>query len=223
MDGFLTIRLPALAAPGREVAAREQLTAPAGNDNVADEELIARIAGGEQEALAALFRRFAATVHRVADRVLRDASEADDLLQDVFLLIYRKAALFDRSKSPAHFWILQMTYHCAISRRRYLNSRHFYTRLDLDAAADQLAVPYASANAYENSIEALLGNGTLEKVFQSLSDNQRQTLRLFFQEGYTLDEIAAELGQSRDNVRHHYFRGLEKLRKQIFGGKPGAK
>jgi RNA polymerase sigma-70 factor (ECF subfamily) len=64
----------------------------------------------------------------------------------------------------------------------------------------------------------------MQGVFEALSENQRQTLRLFFIEGYTLVEIAAKLGQSRGNVKHHYFRGLDRLRKQFFGGKlPGER
>jgi RNA polymerase sigma-70 factor, ECF subfamily len=59
---------------------------------------------------------------------------------------------------------------------------------------------------------------------EALSENQRQTLRLHFMEGYTLDEIAAKLGQSRGNIKHHYFRGLDRLRKEIFGSKlPGER
>ena len=176
-----------------------------------------RVGEGDKESLALLFRRYAGSVRGVAYRVLRDTSEADDLLQDIFLLIYRKCRAFDSSKGPARFWILQMTYHHAISRRRYLNSRHVYTRLDLDDVERDSTALHASNERFEQSIEAGLGNGAMEKMFQALSENQRQTLRFFFQEGYTLDEIAAELGQSRDNVRHHYFRGLEKLRRQIFG------
>ena len=56
-------------------------------------------------------------------------------------------------------------------------------------------------------------------MFDALSEAQRQTLRLYFFEGYTFEEIAAKLDQTRGNIKHHYFRGLEKLRKQIFGSK----
>jgi DNA-directed RNA polymerase specialized sigma24 family protein len=56
-------------------------------------------------------------------------------------------------------------------------------------------------------------------VFAKLSLNQRETLRLHFIEDYSFAEIAARLGQSRGNIKHHYFRGLEKLRKQLFAGK----
>lgn len=223
MDAFATIRLPSLAAPGKEETGSEEPQALRTKTTASDEDLLARIGQGEHDALATLFRRYAGLVRGVAYRVLRDSSEADDLLQDIFLQVYRKCRAFDSSKGPARFWILQMTYHRAISRRRYLDSRHFYTRIDLEDVASESTVLHANGQPYEDSIEAVLGNGTLEKMFQTLSENQRETLRLFFQEGYTLDEIASELGQTRENVKHHYFRGLEKLRKQIFGGNSRAK
>jgi RNA polymerase sigma-70 factor, ECF subfamily len=187
--------------------------------SLSDEGLIALISTNDNEALALLFRRYARIIRGVAYRVLRDVSEADDLLQDVFLLIHRLCKTFDSSKGPVRFWILQVAYRRAISRRRYLTSRHFYTRLDLDDTESELADTGASAGELEDSIDARLGNGGLAGVFESLSENQRQTLRLFFVEGYTFDEIAAKLGQSRGNVKHHYFRGLDRLRKQFFGGK----
>ena len=58
----------------------------------------------------------------------------------------------------------------------------------------------------------------VRKALQSLPDDQRRTLELYFREGYTLGEIAVELGQSKGNVRQHFCRGLEKLRKQMFPG-----
>jgi len=62
----------------------------------------------------------------------------------------------------------------------------------------------------------------LQSWIAELSESQRQTLHLFFFEGYTFDEIAAKLGQTVGNARNHYYRGLDKLRKQISAGKlPG--
>lgn len=174
-----------------------------------DETLLVRISDGDNESLALLFRRYARIVRGVAYKVLRDSSEADDLLQDIFLLIHRSCRTFDSSKGSARFWILQMTQHRAITRRRYLISRHFYTRVDLDDVGRELAAHETDGLATEG----------LEKAFEGLSDNQRRTLELFFVEGYTLGEIATKLNQTRGNVKNHYFRGLEKLRKQIFGSK----
>jgi RNA polymerase sigma-70 factor (ECF subfamily) len=225
MNSSATIRIPGLAVPTED---HEPSAGPVEvqvvDAAVSDEALIVQICAGSREAQAILFRRHASFVRRVAYRVLRDASEADDLLQDVFLLIHRLCRTFDSSKSPARFWILQMAYRRAISRRRYLTSRHFYTRLDLDDAASQLVDSRTSTAQLEDSIDGRLEIGGVQLVFDALSENQRQTLRLFFIEGYTFDEIAAKLGQSRGNVKHHYFRGLERLRKELFGGKlPGER
>lgn len=220
MNSSLTSRFPTIAASksGGQCPSNSINPVPTAAD-VSDEVLLVRICEGDKEALASLFRRYARMVRGVAYRVLRDPSEADDLLQDIFLLIHQKCKTFDSSKSPARFWILQMTYHRAISRRRYLDSRRFYSQVDLEDAARELPELGTKSRRYEDSIDGVLGNGALEKMFQELSDDQRQTLRLHFMEGYSLDEIAAELGQSRGNVKHHYFRGLEKLRKQILGTK----
>jgi RNA polymerase sigma-70 factor (ECF subfamily) len=225
MDATATIRLAGIAISQEGTkAAPSQDGQRVLETEFSDEALMVQVCEGSREALAVLFRRYARLVRGVAYRVLRDTSEADDLLQDVFLLVQRFCRTFDRSKAPAKFWILQMAYRRAISRRRYLTSRHFYTRLDLEDAAIQLEDQQASVGRLEDSIDGRLEAGKIQQVFEELSDNQRQTLRLFFVEGYTLDEIATQLGQSRGNVKHHYFRGLDRLRKEFFGGKlPGER
>ena len=225
MNSSVTIRIPGFGVRANDSqTSQATAAAPVSGAQVSDEALMTQICDGSREALAVLFRRHARVVRTVSYRVLRDTSEADDLLQDVFLLVHRLCTKFDSSKGPARFWILQMTYRRAISRRRYLTSRHFYTRLDLDDTASELADPRRIAGQLEDSIDGHLGNGGLQKVFETLSENQRETLRLFFIEGYTFDEIAAKLGQSRGNVKHHYFRGLDRLRKEFFGGKlPGER
>jgi RNA polymerase sigma-70 factor (ECF subfamily) len=182
-----------------------------------DEILINLIETGNRDALGLLFRRYARVVRRVALRVLKDPSEADDLLQDVFILIHRLCGAFDSSKTSAQFWILQMTYRRAISRRRYLNSRHFYTQVELDEGA--LPAPDSGSAHSEGSVGQRLAELDLQKMFGALSEDQQKTLRLHFIEGYTLDEIATTLGQTKRNIRNHSFRGLERLRKLIFAGK----
>jgi RNA polymerase sigma-70 factor (ECF subfamily) len=181
-----------------------------------DEVLLARIGDGDREALACLFHRYARLVRAVGYKILRDDSEADDLLQDVFLFIHQKSAVFDSSKSSARSWIVAMAYQRAIDRRRYLTSRHFYTQVDLEDVRDELSSPGVMAGRYENSIEEVLGRIGLRNVLGALSEIQRQTLGLHLFEGYSFEEIAVKLDQTRGNVKHHYFRGLEKLRKQIF-------
>lgn len=184
-----------------------------------DEALMALVCEGDKEALASLFRRHARIVRGVAYRVLRDISEADDLLQDIFLLVHRLCRTFDSSKGSVRLWILQMTHRRAISRRRYLTSRHFYSTVGIDDVAETLKDERTEKDHFETSFAGVLEAGRLDQAFESLSEGQRQTIWLHFIEGYTLGEIASKLGQSRGNIKHHYFRGLDRLRKQLFGGK----
>ena len=221
MDGAVSTRL--FAGPNRlknkDDVIPELPSASASVQEWSDEASLLEVCNGNGEGLAILFRRYAQLVRGVAYRVLRDASEAEDLLQDIFLLVHRLCGTFDSSKGSARFWILQMAYRRAISRRRYLTSRHFYTRVDLDEVEPETADPRSLAAEIEDFIDAHLGNGGLQKVFEELSENQRETLRMFFVEGYTFDEIAEKLGQTRGNIKNHYFRGLERLRKHLFSSK----
>jgi RNA polymerase sigma-70 factor, ECF subfamily len=150
---------------------------------------------------------------------VRDASEADDLVQDVFILVYRDARAFDRTKGAALAWILRIAHRRAISRHRYLSSRHFYNRIDLDDVASELGDPQTTVGRVENPIAEVFGESDFQRVFNELSPNQRETLRLHFFEGCSLAEIATMLGQSQGNIKRHYFRGLERLRKQLLTGK----
>ena len=187
--------------------------------DVSDEELLNRVRMGEKDALETLFRRFARIVHSVAFRIMQDSAEADDLLQDLFLFVYRKCDIFDSSKGSARSWIVQMTYHRAIDRRRYLESRHFYSQVEIDIDVLRIPDPRSESAPYDRSLEAVLGREDAQHLFELLSADQRETLRLLFFDGYTFEEIAARLGQSLGNIRNHYYRGLEKIRQNVFPNK----
>ena len=182
-----------------------------------DEELLAFVQAGNRDALGVLFRRFSRLVRSVSVRILRDEGESEDLVQEHFLFIYRGTASYDNAKSSARSWIVQMTYRRAISRWRYLNARGHYRNAELDCCRS--APGSVATLTYDSSIEALLGRDGLKKVMEELTAEQHETLRLHFYEGYTLAEIGKKLGQSLGNVRHHYYRGLGKLRKQMHESK----
>jgi RNA polymerase sigma-70 factor (ECF subfamily) len=213
MDSFATARLPAL--PLIEKSSGDGACSAA--NELQDEVLFSSLQAGEQEALGCLFQRYARVVRSIAARILRDSGEADDLVQDLFLFVQRNCAVFDSSKSSAGSWIVHMAYQRAIERRRYLATRHFYKHEDILNRARYVVGNPTVENDY--SAEAVFGRNGLEKVLGSLSEDQRETLRLHFFEGYTMAEISAKLGQPLGNVRHHFYRGLDKLRKQMFGRK----
>jgi len=183
---------------------------------LSDKDLLAGVARGDCEANR-LYERYAQVVKNIANRIVKDNSEADDLAQDFFLFIRRKSTDFDGSKGNAGSWIIQMAYQRAIERRRRLSSRHFYDREDLESAASELVGKATTEDDY--SPEAVFGRNGLEKIIGELSKDQQQALRLFFFEGYTLAEISVKIGQPLGNVRNHYYRALDKLRKHMFGRK----
>jgi len=190
---------------------------------ISDETLLEQVCQGTKEALAVLFRRHARTVRNVAYRILRNEAEADDLVQDVFIFIFRKAVLFSAAHCTARSWIVQVTYHRAFDRRRRLITRHFYDSRELDDAALNMADRRSAIIFNEWSLERIWGRESAARLRELLSPSQLSTIELHFFEGYTLEEIADRLGQTLGNVRHHYHRGLEKLRKPAFARKLRSK
>lgn len=210
MSSSLTTRFPAL--PFRREAVQVRAEKPVGpSEEPSDEALIARLCNDDSEALGLLFHRYARLVWTVAYRILRNKEEADDLLQDLFLVVRKRASVFDPTKGSVRSLLVQMTYQRSFSRRRDLMRRDFYGSQDAaEAAKDSVSTPL-----YDESLEACFGRAALQKALDRLSEEQRETLRLCFGQGYTLEEAAMRLGTSLGNTRHHYYRGLAKLRKQL--------
>lgn len=174
-----------------------------------DEELMISVRRGDKHALGLLFQRHGTAVLHVVWRILRDEAEADDVRQDVFVYIYERAHLYDSRKGSAPSWIMQIAYHRAIDRRRYLANRQHY-----DAPVfDELQT---SVGAAPPSTDLIDGKAILERLRETLTKEQRQTLELHIFEGYTLREIAERSGQTLGNVRNHYYRALDRLRGHIF-------
>jgi RNA polymerase sigma-70 factor, ECF subfamily len=220
MNSSITIRLPGLGIPTDDREPSVVSSEPLVVDSVvSDEALISQVCEGSREALGILFRRYARVVRAVAFRILRDTFEADDLLQDIFLFVHRKCSLFDPSKGSVRSWILKITYNRAIDHRRYLQSRHFYKHVDVGDYMEVADSRSVLATEDREALADVVGRPTIDMLLETLTDDQRKTLNLHFFEGCTFEEIAGRLDQSVGNIRHHYYRGLDKLRKELFARK----
>jgi len=135
---------------------------------VSDEALIARLQTGDRDALALLFHRFAHPVRNVGQRILRDNAEADDLVQEVFLYIHRKSALFDSLKGSARSWIIQVAYTQALLRRRQLKSHGFYLSGITDKPPE-CRQPGDRGADYDRTVEGLFGRKGWKKIVEGLS------------------------------------------------------
>ena len=215
MNDSIATRFPSVPlskkAAGSTRFAVKQLPGPT---ELSDEVLLTTVRAGDREALALLFRRYARPVWNVGQRILRDKAEAEDLVQEVFLYIHRKSTLFDSSKGSAGSWVIQVAYTQALLRRRRLKSQGFYLSGITDKGVECDHSGYEGAQ-YDRTVEGLFGRNGWRRVLKSLTEDQRETLRLHFFEGLTFEEIAEKLGQSYGNVRNHHYRGLEKVRKYL--------
>lgn len=203
-----------LASPDGNAAAVEDQTTTPCIEAPSDEVLLQAVGKGSKDALGLLFRRHARAVSHVAWRILRDESEADDLRQEVFLYLSERSQHFDAQKGSGVSWIMQVTYHRAIDRRRYLDFRQHYSAEEFD----EQRIPTTTV---QPSTDALDGRAIRDRLRDQLTTDQQQTLELHFFEGYSLREIAERNGQTVGNVRHHYYRALERLRSHLFPQKRG--
>jgi len=161
---------------------------------------------GHDDALACLFDRYHRLVLSIGLNVLRDEDEAQDVVQEVFFNLYRTVGKFDPQKGTTKMWIIRGAYRQALTRRRYLKLRGFYDDLAIvETAEESGGLGLLSAESARLVREVL---GRLNRV-------QRQTLRLAIFDGLTTHEIASKTRQTPSNVRHHYYRGLTKLRMMI--------
>jgi RNA polymerase sigma-70 factor, ECF subfamily len=181
-----------------------------------DEELMARLQGHDSSALNTLFNRYSRVVFGIAFRVLHDVGESEEVVQESFLYLYQKVKLFDPSRGSAKNWVVQIAYSRAKDRKAHLSRRGFYLRTDIESL--ELDETLAAGVDVEREVAAKLDFNRLEYAFNNLTSMQRQTLKLFYFEGLGLKEISEQLQEPLGNVRHHFYRGIECLRRSTVTG-----
>lgn len=183
-------------------------------EEIPDDLLIARLQKEDMQALGLLYQRYARLVYSVGVKILRNSAEAEDLVHEVFLALYRKCRSFDPARGAARSWIIQLTYSRCFDLRDYLKIRHGTSQeVDLPdgVRSGVLSVPPAPDPAY-----FVLWNAPMVAAFEALSQEQRECLRFFYFKGYTYQEIADETGHTYGNVKHHVYRGIERLRQLLY-------
>jgi RNA polymerase sigma-70 factor (ECF subfamily) len=176
-----------------------------GLSKLTDEELIRQITEGCKDAMAVVFDRYHRLVFDVAVRIVRDPGEAEDVVQTVFLDIFRATANFDSHKGILKVWLLQYAYHRALHRKRHLVSNHFYRWENLEAA-----IELGSGRPFWGELPETIR--LAEQMLGNLKPRQRQVLEMTYYDGLTAEEIARRLGESPHAVRHHLQRGVATLR-----------
>ncbi|HYQ04055.1 MAG TPA: sigma-70 family RNA polymerase sigma factor [Polyangiaceae bacterium] len=169
-----------------------------------DPELLAEMARGDREALAELYERHAPALCALARQILRQQAEAEDLLHDVFLEVWRHASDYDETRGSVWTWLAVRTRSRALDRRR---SAQFLRRVELtDAEIEELASP-RNDQAGQSS-----DGGRVREALHQMSEPERQVLLLGYFEGLTSAEIATRFQIPVGTVKSRTRSALAKLR-----------
>jgi RNA polymerase sigma-70 factor (ECF subfamily) len=177
-----------------------------------DRATVSRMAGGDSSALAALYDRHARAIYSLALRILADAAEAEDVVQDVFTQAWRQATRYDASRAPVAGWLMIMTRARSLDRLRRRRARIATTEMDpamphpKDPDVDQEALAITAEQA-----------DRLRGALRDLPDSQRAAIELAYYEGLSQSDIAARLQQPLGTVNTRIRTGLLKLRDALAG------
>ena len=171
-------------------------------------QLLLRIAAQDAQALAEFYDLTAKPLFGLAVRILGDVSEAEEVIQDVFVQIWKNAPSFDPLLGPAFYWALSITRNRSIDRLRTRQRRaRLIENLENDAAANVPASQVADQGALEADDSALV-----RTTLNSLPADQRRVIEMAFFGGLTHQEIAEALKEPLGTIKARIRRGLLKLR-----------
>lgn len=177
---------------------------------VSDNDLLRAVSRGDETALAAIYDRYRLILFGLILRILHDRQEAEDVLQEAFLQVWRRAADFDESRGRVFTWLVTIARSRALDRLRALGARARLADQAAQAPADQVG------DAAEDALKSEQGT-IVRQALTELPEEQRRALLLAYFEGLTQSEIAARLGEPLGTIKTRMRSGLIKLRELLRG------
>jgi RNA polymerase sigma-70 factor (ECF subfamily) len=171
--------------------------------------LVGRVARGDSQAFEALYDELSSAVFGLARRVVRDPARAEDVTQEVFLEVWRKAARFDSSLGKAKTWVMTIAHRRAVDAVRRSESQK---RQDTKAAPDEV-----SHDEPADHVIAVEEHGAVRECMETLTDLQLESVRLAYFNGYTYNEVATLLEKPLPTIKTRMRDGLIRLRDCLEG------
>jgi RNA polymerase sigma-70 factor (ECF subfamily) len=179
-----------------------RVISPAGGDDVGV--LLGEVAKGDSASFARLYDAMGAQVYGLARRVIRDPERAEDVAQEVFLEVWRKAAAFDRGRGTAKTWILTITHRRAVDAvRRAETSRKYEAQVVADEIDDEAPGEAMIEQEERDAVRDCLG---------TLTDLQQESIHLAYYQGYTYNQVATLLDKPLPTIKTRMRDGLIRLR-----------
>jgi RNA polymerase sigma-70 factor, ECF subfamily len=169
-----------------------------------DRVLMEQVRAGGQQAMTAVFDRYAGLVYSVAFRVLKDAGHAEDVTQEIFFQLWRKPESFSFSKGSLGAWLLVIARNRAIDQLRQRRPAE---------SVDEVVV--ASATNLQSEAECSILMKRVRGILVDLPQEQQQSLQLAFFDGLSHSEIAERTGQPLGTVKTRIRSALSSLRKRL--------
>jgi len=176
-----------------------------------DEQLLLQVAEGSRAAFATLYERLSTPLYSLALKILANEAEAQDLLQEVFLSVWNKAATYRVERGSAFAWIVAQVRNRAIDRIRSRRRRGELLEENAPELEPGGSVVPSSAENYEKSDRAQ----HIRSALAQLSGEQREVLWLAYFEGLTQVEIAEKLEEPLGTVKARASRGMARLREAL--------
>ncbi|HKR22817.1 MAG TPA: sigma-70 family RNA polymerase sigma factor [Pyrinomonadaceae bacterium] len=176
-----------------------------------DVELLKAVAARNEAALGQIYDRYRVILFGVLLRILNDRAEAEDVLQETFLQVWRRAADFDEKRGRPFTWLVTLARSRGIDRLRTLASRE---RVAQACAKENPEEEYSDAATDVVKSEQ---RGVVNKALDQLPEEQKRPLMLAYFDGLTQSEIAAHLGAPLGTVKTRMRAGMMKLRELLSG------
>jgi RNA polymerase sigma-70 factor (ECF subfamily) len=174
-------------------------------------QLLSRIATGDRDAVGEFYDQTAGALFSVALRILNDTQEAEEVIQDVFVQIWEKAATFDSAIGVPFHWVMSITRNRSIDRLRSRQRRARVMTTWEDAGELDLPVESASGRAPLAEDE----QGAIRSAVVHLPKDQRQAIEMAFFGGMTHPEIAEALNEPLGTIKARIRRGMMKLKDSL--------
>jgi RNA polymerase sigma factor (sigma-70 family) len=172
---------------------------------------LVRVASGDRAALRLVYRDTSAKLFGVLLRILNDRSEAEDVLQDVYVTVWRKAAAFDPGRASPITWMVAIARNRAIDR---LRASAISRRMEPIEAADAVSDP---APAAVERVELAQQHQRLAGCLEELEPRHSTAIRAAFLDGATYEELATRMSVPLGTMKSWIRRGLLKLRACLEG------
>ena len=200
-------------APDSRGAAR--MSTATESDRQRDVELLARIAQGDEQAFAQFYRRSADGLYGLALKMMNDPGEAEDVLQDGFSYMWRKAATYDSARSSPFTWAVMIVRNKAIDR---LRTRQRQARIVEKSTVEFLHFA-DSDNISSREPERREQCAQVRAALAEIPSEQKQVVELAFFGGLTHEQIAQQLDAPLGTIKARIRRGLLRLRDCLKGGR----